>query len=677
MKKTALFLFILTFLFIFGCKEKDEKTSETEKVTSFDAMIRELQGADKREIGISVVNGIYIKSENLIEFYNLNEISSLSFSRKLNLISKMDNSRENTHIVLNNSYILWGNYTNMTSFSNAPSILGIIGLKTSVYDAINNKNINADGEEIQNELTMDLNGAVSIVDFEEFDNVWENIGVSLNSKEYKFWCEAGLSTLNKGNWGGNEPSKVLHGHSWNSIMRMTKIDETPFSLRSIKLIRPYNTDQVQSIKITAYFYEEGSIEMILNLPVETSVNGLLYTFPIEWQSKAMKEYVFEFKEGVNGNGSTRFGAIDDITVNDSIKNTGNIEVALSEIAITRTPKKLIYSLGEQTINLEGLVVTGKYSNGVKKIESITVADISGFNTMTTGKKIITVIKNGKSAEFTISVTESPIGGIIIDHKSIDLSKVPATWISAAKNSLKIAYSHTSHGSQIITGMLAMNGESGLNYTYAEGHYNESVFMNDNPFVGAWDLGNPNRTYWATATRNLINRPGGFNKNVIMWSWCGQAETSNPLYIDTYLSLMNELELEFPNIKFVYMTGHLSGTGINGYLNKRNEEIREFCKNNNKILFDFADIESYDPDGLVNYMELMGTDNCDYDSNNDGIVDKNWAADWIAKNPTHELTRLSQISLDAAHSQKLNAVLKGRAFWWMMARIAGWNGEVTE
>lgn len=29
---------------------------------------------------------------------------------------------------------------------------------------------------------------------------------------------------------------------------------------------------------------------------------------------------------------------------------------------------------------------------------------------------------------------------------------------------------------------------------------------------------------------------------------------------------------------------------------------------------------------------------------------------------------------AAHSRPLNGALKGRAFWWMMARLAGWNGK---
>ena len=54
--------------------------------------------------------------------------------------------------------------------------------------------------------------------------------------------------------------------------------------------------------------------------------------------------------------------------------------------------------------------------------------------------------------------------------------------------------------------------------------------------------------------------------------------------------MNQLEIDYPNVKFVYMTGHLDGSGANGNLNLRNEQIRAYARANNKILYDFADIE---------------------------------------------------------------------------------------
>ena len=112
-----------------------------------------------------------------------------------------------------------------------------------------------------------------------------------------------------------------------------------------------------------------------------------------------------------------------------------------------------------------------------------------------------------------------------------------------------------------------------------------------------------------------------------------------------------------------MTGHLTGTGEEGNLNQRNNQIRAHCIANNSVLFDFADIESYDPDGDTNFMELNANDNCDYNGGN-------WADEWCAANPGGDLCA----ACSCAHSKPLNCNLKGRAFWWMMARLAGWNGK---
>jgi hypothetical protein len=139
-------------------------------------------------------------------------------------------------------------------------------------------------------------------------------------------------------------------------------------------------------------------------------------------------------------------------------------------------------------------------------------------------------------------------------------------------------------------------------------------------------------------------------------------------IDYYLTPMNQLEIDYPNVTFVYMTDHLNATGQYGDMNLRNQQIRNYCIANNKTLYDFADIESYDPDGLVNYMLLMCNDDCDYDSDGNGSLDKNWAIDW---QNTHTVN-VDWYNYSVAHSKPLSGNRKAYAAWWLWARLGGWN-----
>ncbi|HEX9933577.1 MAG TPA: hypothetical protein VGB38_00150, partial [bacterium] len=71
-------------------------------------------------------------------------------------------------------------------------------------------------------------------------------------------------------------------------------------------------------------------------------------------------------------------------------------------------------------------------------------------------------------------------------------------------SLHIAYGHTSHGSQLITGMTGLVGFKGTLYSFNNGGSGGALDLKDTPFSGASDLGNSNFTAWETATRSYLS-----------------------------------------------------------------------------------------------------------------------------------------------------------------------------
>lgn len=267
--------------------------------------------------------------------------------------------------------------------------------------------------------------------------------------------------------------------------------------------------------------------------------------------------------------------------------------------------------------------------------------------------------------------------LIIDHTCTDITKIPEEWIDKAKEDFKIGYSHTSHGSQIVTGISALSLSSGstkskkaysrIEFSYSGWGQATGVFFADYWASGADDLGHNGDLSWRDATITMLNM-GNNDRNVVMWSWCGGVSDNNESGINAYLNAMNKLETDYPNVKFIYMTGHLDGGGVNGNLHQRNEQIRQYCKDNDKILFDFADIESYDPSGNY-FLDKDADDGCYYNGGN-------WANEWISANAGSELANLAKSSNcgECAHSHRLNCIMKGRAFWWMMARMAGWDGQ---
>ena len=264
----------------------------------------------------------------------------------------------------------------------------------------------------------------------------------------------------------------------------------------------------------------------------------------------------------------------------------------------------------------------------------------------------------------VALADEPI---IVDHTCTDLSQIPDYWLEQAKN-LTLHYAHTSHGSQINSGILNLESQDSTYSAVIRTSTSAGLPPSENPSALRIYDGNPPETYispddyWSeNSGKDRTRAVAGTNDyNFSMWSWCGEVSGADESYIQYYLDTMAQFEVEYPNMRFIYMTGHLDGSGSTGILHAMNEKIRAYCTANDKVLFDFADIERYNPDG-IDYLDLGADDNCDYTVGN-------WANEWCAANPGSDLCA----ACSCEHSQSLNCNLKARAFWWMMARLAGWN-----
>lgn len=239
----------------------------------------------------------------------------------------------------------------------------------------------------------------------------------------------------------------------------------------------------------------------------------------------------------------------------------------------------------------------------------------------------------------------------VDHRCTDLSEIPQDWITAVQNDIKLHYAHTSHGGQLTQGLLDIEEGDPL-YGVAIGF---SMLPDQEGVLCVFD-GQLGETYigpelfWETSegmdmTRAVLDQNPSVN--VCMWSWCTQLDWYSQEEVANYLDAISTLEGEYPGVTFVYMTGNAQAEGEEGY-NRflRNNQIRQFCEDNGRYLFDFGDMD------------------CWYDGQQHTYNYEDMAVP--SEHPHY-------YGDEAGHTTFESCSNKASALWWLLALLAGWSG----
>lgn len=241
----------------------------------------------------------------------------------------------------------------------------------------------------------------------------------------------------------------------------------------------------------------------------------------------------------------------------------------------------------------------------------------------------------------------------------------------------------------------VDNTSGWRYSYGEEDWYTSQTARNNTKAGLIHANNNGFMLDATGfgwcwDMTWTNGPGGDTNDVYHVRWAGSSSggpqgnlrwgltsadsalTGNSVCMDTYINAtMSYIKLcsdsGYPT-KVFFTTGPVDGggnTGENGYQRFiKHEYIRDFVRNSDSlILFDYADILCWDNDGLQSnttwtdyagnpqtYQHIHDDNMLDLDGNYDGNV---------------------------GHIGERGAVRLAKAMWWMLARMAGWEGTITE
>jgi hypothetical protein len=293
----------------------------------------------------------------------------------------------------------------------------------------------------------------------------------------------------------------------------------------------------------------------------------------------------------------------------------------------------------------------------------------------------------------LSFSQQYIAGYEVAREDV-LRGIPKEYIDKARAELVVAYQHTSHGTQTSRGLFGLpdykDGDETL-YAISLNKQDGSLEFRDYALqdyapsgVNGTDL-SADETAFIQTTRNYLDAPENASVNVVMWAWCNIADHD---VAGHYLPGMDSLISEYgPGgskigtgagqrevaVTFVFMTGHANWNANLGDLKPKSQAalITDHCNANNYYCLDYFSIDTHDMDDT--YWEDAG------DNGHSMTYGGNFLEDWQNAHVLGEdyfenrVTPGGEVDFGAHNTQHVTANRKGYAMWWIMARIAGWDG----
>jgi len=242
--------------------------------------------------------------------------------------------------------------------------------------------------------------------------------------------------------------------------------------------------------------------------------------------------------------------------------------------------------------------------------------------------------------------DPPVDFFSIGHESIDVSAVPVSILDAARE-LDVLFGHNSVGYNIVDGLWALETEDGSRFAITIEEPWEPEWFDSSSGLGTFWVGeNYDPDSKITDFQNHVASLGyGAHVDVAMMKLCyvdleEGVERATEVF-ESYRDMMQVLEASYPDVTFVYWTAPIMTDGSAARV-RFNDLLRAHCATAGCIVFDIADIESHDPSGSP------------------------------ITSGGHE-AMYGPYSDDGGHLGPDGRVRAARAFWMLLARIAGYAG----